>query len=217
MDDYKYRLYSSLRIPTVTRNPCFEIAPLLGFNIGNQTQDGCLTTEQDVRLHSCEHGTRCGKLAEVGVVYITPIISRTARGEVIPELGAGGGANDLLQSNELQLNDEVLAILTRLCSEKVVEQELRIRILGLLSHASLVGDQTVSLDALQIDQNVISLDELVTRIEKLVDSGGNLSLKKSVMISKGIEGSTESVVAGRELPKTIVGKNSSKMDVAKLL
>lgn len=40
------------------------------------------------------------------MVYIIPIISRSATGKVIPEHGAGGGAGDLIQSHDLELEDE---------------------------------------------------------------------------------------------------------------
>lgn len=63
-----------------------------------------LTLDQSVRLHSCEKGTICSGLS-ARTVWIKPIITRV-RGTDVLELGAGGGAGDLKQYPELDLQFE---------------------------------------------------------------------------------------------------------------
>ena len=160
--------------------------------------------KQEVRIHSCERGTTCGKLAQSDVVYIIPMISRTSRGEIMPELGAGGGANDLLQCGEIQLNGEMIAALKRLCSQKLIGQELRTKILGLVSHAELKGNQAISLETLQVDRDVISLDEFLMQCKQLIDVGGGSSAKQQITTATRAQDTKRISIDGQTLPKTIV-------------
>lgn len=66
-----------------------EAAALVGHHFGNDFHSGCLTSDQSVRLHSCEAGTGCSGLNSTDIVWITPILARTSHGLDIPEVGAG--------------------------------------------------------------------------------------------------------------------------------
>ena len=84
VDDYKFSLYKSLGTDANAKNPSYEGSALYGFECGNSFQDGCLTTKQNVRFHSCQHDMGCSALEASDVVYIRPIISRSVEGNVLP-------------------------------------------------------------------------------------------------------------------------------------
>ena len=112
-------------------------------------QSGCLTTDISVRLHSCERGTNCEGLKSSSVVWITPIITRTARGVDVRELGAGGGGNDFEQVREIEVLETSIAFqLAKLCSRKIVDVEAREKALALISNSVTSGRQVLPLDGL---------------------------------------------------------------------
>ena len=80
---------------------------MTGYKCGNTPQAGCLTDDQNVRLHSCEKGMQCTAINE-NIVWIRPIITRLENGEEIEEIGVGGGGGDLTQRPELELDSEYL-------------------------------------------------------------------------------------------------------------
>ncbi len=106
-------LYQSLRAGAHelrrTSEPFFahEGPMLSGYQVANTDQPGILTLDRHVRLHSCEKGARCKHL-NAETVWIRPIITRTASGEEIAEMGVGGGGGDLNQRAELVLESDVI-------------------------------------------------------------------------------------------------------------
>jgi len=78
---------------------------LAGYICGNTPQEGCLTDDQNVRLHSCEKGMHC-PTTNKKTVWIKPIITRTKRGE-IAEVGVGWGGGDLAQRPELEVDSDL--------------------------------------------------------------------------------------------------------------
>lgn len=92
-----------------------EAAALTGYPCGNQDQDGLLTSEQSVRLHSCEKGTRCSTMAKGNVVFITPVVTHLSSTSDMAEVGIGGGADDLEhQMDEVTLNpDDARSLIER--------------------------------------------------------------------------------------------------------
>lgn len=79
-----------------------EAPSLVGFTCGNNQQPGCLTLDQDVRIHSCERGTPCAVMQHKPVVWIKPIVAHLKDGRDLLETGVGGGAGDLNKEVELQ-------------------------------------------------------------------------------------------------------------------
>lgn len=77
-----------------------EAAALMGFMCGNTYHGGCLTTDETVRLHSCEKGNYCQTVLDSPVVWIRPIIARV-NGHELAEIGVGGGGDDLNRDAEL--------------------------------------------------------------------------------------------------------------------
>lgn len=113
VDDYKMRIYKSLisatkstdtRFPILT--PLAKEAPyLVGFSRGNSYQGGCLTHDEDARIHSCEKGTGCSvmeKIEHKPVVWIRPIVAHLQDGQYVAEVGIGGGGDDLIEKPPLQ-------------------------------------------------------------------------------------------------------------------
>jgi DNA cross-link repair 1C protein len=90
-----------------------EAPGLVGFLCGNTPHAGCLTLDENVRLHSCEKGNYCSKIQKGSVVWIQPIITHLADGQDVAEIGVGGGGDDLEREAELDylLPDDIQNLL----------------------------------------------------------------------------------------------------------
>ncbi len=90
-----------------------EAPGLVGFICGNTEHPGCLTSDESVRLHSCEKGNYCSTVKNSAVVWIRPIIAHVPDGDNITEVGVGGGGEDLEREAELEYStpEEVQAFL----------------------------------------------------------------------------------------------------------
>lgn len=124
-----------------------EAPALCGFKNGNHIQPGCLTSQEDVRIHSCERGMGCSVLdrdTSAKIVHIIPIVTR-ANGEEIAELGTGGGKGDLDQKEELEsggMGD--VKKLMELCAASINDEQLLAKVTTLLQQ-SLLGDGKLDL------------------------------------------------------------------------
>ena len=167
VDNYKSRIYQSLRlrvgdratsgkegkIDNLTKRAYDtyltpEAASLCGHWCGNNDQPGCLTNDQNVRLHSCEAGTDCKALKSLNVVWITPIITHSADGDDVVEMGAGGGGGDLTQ-HELELDDqETTEGLLQLCFRALEDSSTKNEIERMISEAFHSPAQRISLDSI---------------------------------------------------------------------
>lgn len=113
VDNYKLRLYQSLRGDLNDKtNPSTIFSThdgpvLAGYQCGNAPQKGCLTSDIDVRIHSCEKGMHCKSINE-STVWIRPIVTRTKSGVEIGEIGVGGGGGDLTRRPELLLDNGLM-------------------------------------------------------------------------------------------------------------
>ena len=102
------RIYSSLR----KRSPDSKLLPdaylipeapsMVGFLCGNTPHPGCLTTNKDVRIHSCEKGNKCEVALKPNVVRIQPIVAHLPNHKDLIEAGVGGGGDDLEREAELE-------------------------------------------------------------------------------------------------------------------
>lgn len=108
VDKYKMRIYKSLAVrPTEGRfDPQFHLtkeAPyLVGFMRGNHQEEGHLTLDENVRIHSCEKGTHCSAMQNKPIVWLTPFVAHVPGGQDIEEVGIGGGMDDLEQEAEIE-------------------------------------------------------------------------------------------------------------------
>lgn len=78
---------------------------LVGFTCGNDQCDGCLTLDENVRIHSCEKGTTCSIMESKPIVFIQPVVAHLENGCDMTEVGIGGGADDLTHNQDLELED----------------------------------------------------------------------------------------------------------------
>lgn len=174
VDDYKCQLYGSLASEIPNGFQHHEGPALVGFKNGNHFQQGCLTSEKSVRLHSCEHGTGCPASSSSSTVYIIPVMNRGDNGEIIPEKGAGGGGGDLLQNHGyLELNDRNLTkLLVDLCDERAKNPTIRSQVRDIIIEALGNDNKAISLDAFapwQSDGNI----ELDRFVKSLMDLAGS--------------------------------------------
>lgn len=143
---------------------------LCGFQFGNHRQAGCLTRDDSVRLHSCEHGTQCSTLENSRkVVWIIPVISRSREG-IIPELGAGGGGGDLMQIHELELADtQAYYQLFELCRSHIKDHELLDQTIRLVQDALRSRRRTVALNQLDssLTEDAIPLKSFAHLLSKV--------------------------------------------------
>ncbi|ORY12413.1 beta-lactamase-like protein [Clohesyomyces aquaticus] len=151
VDEYRARIYESLsplKNDKLRGVDIREAPALCGFKNGNHSQPGCLTSKEDVRLHSCERGMGCSVVdaeTDAEVVHIIPIVTRT-NGTEIAEVGAGGGKGDLDQTDELETGGVGdVGKLMELCASKIEDQELLSRVLSFLQKALDQGNDKIEL------------------------------------------------------------------------
>ena len=177
---------------------------LFGFPLANRRQIGCLTRDYNVRLHSCELGTGCPALHHEHVVYIRPIISRSASMGILPEMAVAKGAEELLQVPQLDLKStQEVSYFTSVCSEVISNLEVRTKVLHLVSE-SYSQKRSLPLAGFRLDINKgsTSLAEVAQHLANLVCRGDKAVLKDSKMDELGDLGSP--VGAVHHPPRSIV-------------
>ncbi|POR36254.1 Protein artemis [Tolypocladium paradoxum] len=130
VDDYKMRIYNSLRSRPSEKQSAAEFhiaagaAALTGHMCGNTPHPGCLTSNQNVRLHSCEKGEMCVEAKRPDVVRIQPIVARLPGGEKLVEAGVGGGGEDLEREAELAFpfQEDLLVLLELISSSDAISE-----------------------------------------------------------------------------------------------
>ncbi|KAJ5084758.1 hypothetical protein NUU61_009337 [Penicillium alfredii] len=167
VDRYQMGLYRSLAHTSGSRGVS-EAPALCGFELGNSTVAGCLSNDENSRIHSCEPGTSCHVARSLNTVYIVPIVNRTADGAEVPEVGAGGGTGDLYQIHELELPDEAaLAELEKLCFQHIHDEQALSQMRTDLLKAYQSRRQVLSLDSYGVkEEEEISLEKLVTMLSR---------------------------------------------------
>ena len=209
VDQYKCRLYRSLASTTVGENHSYEGSALFGFPFGHRDQIGCLTSDPDVRLHSCERGSHCPTLEKADVVFITPIISRSATGQVVPEAGAGGGARDLEQSHDIRLDNlkaEEVNRLIELCTDTIMDNEARSRTVNIISKALASEKEAVLLKALkpEVGDKTMPLQDLVQLLAGVAGQEDGAILSKPDSGISRMRNARTRTSQGKLLPKNIV-------------
>ncbi|KAI0477882.1 beta-lactamase-like protein [Xylariaceae sp. FL0804] len=105
VDEYKMDVYNSLApkaanqqgAQTAQNHLAAEAPYLVGFTVGNKHHEGCLTRDEDVRIHSCEKGTRCSAMENGPVVRIQPIITHHDKGRDVMEVGLDGAEEAVIR------------------------------------------------------------------------------------------------------------------------
>ncbi|KAI1769289.1 Metallo-hydrolase/oxidoreductase [Hypoxylon sp. FL1150] len=167
VDKYKMGIYKSLVTKSTDERFAAQThltkeAPyLVGFTCGNNQCDGCLTLDENVRIHSCEKGTKCSIMENKLIVFIQPVVAHLENGRDMTEVGIGGGADDLAQNQDLEL-DDIEALIEMLQRNKKLLGKLGVEIEHFLKMA-LASSRNVSLD---IDMSDPGKDETITDILK---------------------------------------------------
>ncbi|PWY82874.1 hypothetical protein BO70DRAFT_379437 [Aspergillus heteromorphus CBS 117.55] len=163
VDRYQMDLYRAL----VSQNT-HEAPFLCGYALGNQYVPGCLSEDEQCRIHSCEPGVHCSVAASKNTVYIAPIVNRTGSGSEMPEIGAGGGGGDLYQVHELELPDQsTLEQLEKLCLERIHDTQALSQTRQALADAFQSKSKALSLDSYGMkDAHDMSLESLVNILSR---------------------------------------------------
>ena len=138
------------------------------------------------------------------MVYITPIISRSATGQVVAEAGAGGGAGDLDQSHDIRFDnlkaDEAKKLID-FCTDTITDVDARLRMVEIVSKALASKKDAVLLNALKAEgeDETMPLQDLVQRLAGLAGQEEPNSRLSRVRNAKRIRTSQ-----GEFLPKYIV-------------
>ncbi|KAF9883805.1 hypothetical protein FE257_002789 [Aspergillus nanangensis] len=157
VDRYQLNLYRSLKDSHTPEAP-----GLYGFSLGNCFVSGCLSDDEQSRIHSCEPGVQCSAIPSRNPVYIIPIVNRMQDGSQISEAGAGGGGGDLYQIHELELPDETaLSHLEQLCLERIHDSDVLSQTRQRLVEAFRSKNRALSLDMYGVkEEDNIPLDRL---------------------------------------------------------
>lgn len=144
------------------------MSALCGFELGNRFVPGCLTDDENSRIHSCECDLPCSVARSEKTVYIEPIVSRLQDGSQLPEVGIGGGAGDLYQVHELELPDQAsLEKLEKLCLERIHDSRVLSQTRDALAEAFRSKTKSLSLDSYGMkDDTDIPLEKLVTILSR---------------------------------------------------
>ncbi|KAI1777228.1 Metallo-hydrolase/oxidoreductase [Hypoxylon cercidicola] len=165
VDKYKMGVFKSLVTKSTDKRFAAQThltkdAPyLVGFTCGNNQYDGCLTLEEDVRIHSCEKGTSCSIMETKPIVFIQPVVAHLENGCDMVEVGIGGGADDLAQKSSLEF-DDILTLIQIIRENEEILGELGTEIRYFLE-AALASSRDVSLD---VNISGSAKDESITDI-----------------------------------------------------
>ncbi|KAI1099440.1 Metallo-hydrolase/oxidoreductase [Jackrogersella minutella] len=180
VDKYKMRVYKSLATKSsddrfAAQTHLTKEAPyLVGFTCGNSQREGCLTLDENVRIHSCEKGMGCSVMKTKPIVWIKPIVAHLKDGRDMIEVGIGGGGDDLTQKPSLGA-DDILALI-KIEKNKVMSklETETIRILKKL----LVASRDINLDIDIFD--FTEMDSIADILKSLVKKANatHSSLKK---------------------------------------
>ena len=129
-------------------------------------------------LHSCDHHTKCGALESGNVVSITPVISRSSEGVILPETGAGSVGGDFTQLHPLDFFDpKAVSELVKLCTKEIQDVEILSRVINFISTLHKFQQQEASLTAvgLHLDDEPISLQQFIRRLADMGRRKGHLN------------------------------------------
>ncbi|TQW00035.1 hypothetical protein V2A60_005448 [Cordyceps javanica] len=172
VDEYKMRIYSSLS----GKSGDSRFASLTGYMCGNAWHPGCLTLDENVRLHSCEKGNLCSVASRPNVVKIQPVVAHLVDGTDIAEAGVGGGGNDLQRDAELgSLSPQDIHALQELLKD--VDQSndsfLEPLLQSMLSGRDMTLGSTMDLFGEQLTTSISRLKSILARDRRACGGSGS--------------------------------------------
>ena len=197
--------------------PPEESLALCGFNFGNGRHEGCLTSDINTRLHSCELGSDCSKVESSKTVFVTPVVTRTNDGIEIQELGAATGTGDLDCAHEIDLsNPEAMQSLLQLCVENLDDIEVRDKVVRFILKAASSGKKTLSIPSTDLpeDLNELSLTQvlnLILKAAEVKDSASQSAQSQHKLEVDPIDGRpTQRHLVSTMLPRQLPNKSNSQ-------
>lgn len=118
------------------------------------------------------------------VVWITPLINRSAEGDV-HELGAGGGGGDLIQTHELELLDSQAGQrLIELCTSQIEDSTLLATTVDLIENTLGSSKKSVALNVqdLPVNEHVMSLEKLAWLLSRVASQENSLQRRKKSLL-----------------------------------
>ncbi|KAK1149554.1 hypothetical protein N8T08_005103 [Aspergillus melleus] len=214
LDRYQLGLYKSLVSQGTDAN---EAPALCGYELGNRFVSGCLSENENTRIHSCEPGVQCSAIPSAKTVYLVPIVHRAKDGSKVPEIGIGGGAGDLYQIHDLELPDELaLEQLDKLCLEQIHDPRSLSQTRKALFDAFRSKTKALSLDSYGMkDDHEISLDNLIRILSR-----GHSREMLWLDVAQHPSGQEQNDQAGDSLPKIIhfpYSRHSSYFELCELV
>ncbi|KAI1141751.1 Metallo-hydrolase/oxidoreductase [Hypoxylon sp. FL0543] len=167
VDKYKMGVYKSLVTKSTDKRFAAQThltkeAPhLVGFTCGNHQREGCLTLDEDARIHSCEKGMGCTVTETKKIVWIQPVVAHLEDGRDMLEVGIGGGGGDFAQKPSLKAED-ILALLEVLTENDRLSAEFGTEVRQILRKA-LNASRDIGLD---IELSDFTEEESVVEILK---------------------------------------------------
>ena len=125
-------------------------------------------------------------------------------------MGAGGGAGDLIQAQELELDSmQDILDLAKICTEKIGEKALRTRTVKYIFDTILSQKKSILLGALNLDVNEssIPLTELVQQLSSLVERESKANVDDPGAHKPSVRKITSG--SGMNLPTSIVSTQKS--------
>jgi DNA cross-link repair 1C protein len=195
LDSYRWRLYKSLQVKE-SNLAVRESMYLCGYTLGNHEQNGCLTKDSNVRIHSCERGGACAYMDRYGdqeAIYIMPVVSRHEDGTEIREIGIGGGKGDLNTAQEVEIqNEATLDGLIELCNTSIDDEETLQKVMDLIakSYQSREGRMILDTHLEQLDGSLheddIKLDTLIAELVHIAEKESQSNFQSSKSLRKTI-------------------------------
>ncbi|KAI9047484.1 hypothetical protein LZ554_008203 [Drepanopeziza brunnea f. sp. 'monogermtubi'] len=216
VNKYTYRIFESLRgVKEDKKRPPTELMiqegpTFAGYTCGNSFQPGCLTTDPNVRLHSCEKGMKCPMLGSK-TVWITPIVRWKDDAAEVPEPEPAviQSGNDLSGRPQIEFDDNITIDQLMLLfpdADPLIKIEVRRLLVAALEspgRALFLGEL-----GLGDEQEEISLDQL------------GRAIVRSVTEKQQNASTREDGQDGQSLPRTInfpYSRHSSYPELCELL
>ena len=122
------------------------------------------------------------------VVWITALISRSEEGDV-PELGAGGGGGDLVQTHELELFDlQAYQKLMEICRAQIQDDKLLAATLGLIKKPLESSKTSVSFHIRDssMDSGHMPLEKLAWLLSRVAQEDDGLQYHKKSSVTGAV-------------------------------
>ncbi|KAI1458169.1 Metallo-hydrolase/oxidoreductase [Annulohypoxylon moriforme] len=172
VDKYKMGVYKSLATRSkdhrfAAQTHLIKEAPyLVGFTCGNDQREGCLTLDENVRIHSCEKGTTCAVMWAKPIVWIKPIVAHLEDGRDVVEVGIGGGGDDLAQKPSLEIED-IRALIEIIDRNDKLLGEIGTEVKRILEKATVTSrDIKIDMDMADFTENESITEILESLIKK---------------------------------------------------